>query len=106
MKIHCMCIQTVECICLLEWSRAGLFYDRVIYFYFRRMNTFENDLFTTVDAILELLGQKPKYPHVTQTDDISMHPSAKSSDVSKVPKPRGARLIKTVNDLDRVFAKI
>lgn len=41
------------------------------------MNTFENDLFTTVDAILELLGQKPKYPHVTQTEDISMHPSAK-----------------------------
>ncbi|XP_062575630.1 potassium voltage-gated channel subfamily H member 7-like isoform X2 [Saccostrea cucullata] len=72
----------------------------------QRMNAFESELFTTVDAILKILGQTPKYPSDAQIHNVTMHPSAKATDVSKAPKSKGARLIKTVHELDRVFAKI
>jgi hypothetical protein len=68
------------------------------------MSAFENELFTTVDAILKILGQKPKFPRDTQNADLVMHPSAK--DIASSSKTKGARLIRTVNDLDRVFANI
>ncbi|CAC5424198.1 KCNH7 [Mytilus coruscus] len=57
-----------------------------------RMNNFENELFQTVDAILNLLGHKPK---VTR--------ESIPAKAEKTTKPKGARLIKNASELDRIL---
>ena len=56
------------------------------------MNNFENELFHTVDAILHLLGHKPK---VTK-ESVPAKPE-------KTTKSKGARLIKNASELDRIL---
>ena len=81
---------------------------------FRRMQKFENDLCTTVDAILELLGHTPKIPHPrTQTSE-----SAPASVSSYRPRPgqravplpatyarAGARMVKSHSEIEHVLNK-
>ena len=77
------------------------------------MNTFENELFTTVDSILALLGHKPTYnrdadqsqpsTHIHTTDINQSKPNIKSGGVSK---PKGPRLIKTSSELQRVIENL
>ena len=90
----------------------------VICFYmlFRRMHNFENDLCTTVDAILEILGHKPKVareqyethqqlasPHQTTTTHhqpahqpahqaVHSHPGLIRPPVPAPPPPPGVRV--------------
>ena len=64
------------------------------------MNNFEKELFTTVDTILGLLGQQPKY-----TRDSADYQTAVPFPVKqeRTSKPKGPRLVKTASELERVL---
>ncbi|KAL3887064.1 hypothetical protein ACJMK2_027196 [Sinanodonta woodiana] len=63
---------------------------------YERMHNFENDLFTTVDSILDLLGQKP----VVQKRTVEV-----PNKYRRQPR-KGARLIKSPGELARVLEKM
>ncbi|KAL5019569.1 hypothetical protein ScPMuIL_002461 [Solemya velum] len=62
-----------------------------------RMRNFENELCTTVDTILEILGQKPKV-----TREL-FEQSCTVPRWDRATRPKGPRLVKTPSELDRVL---
>ncbi|OWF53455.1 Potassium voltage-gated channel subfamily H member 7 [Mizuhopecten yessoensis] len=66
-----------------------------------RMNNFENELFNTVDAILDILGHKPSCTR--DTVDQSTSSATQIKTIDRPPRPKGARLIKNATELQRVI---
>lgn len=61
------------------------------------MRNFENELCTTVDTILEILGQKPKVTRELFEQSCSV------PRWDRATRPKGPRLVKTPSELDRVL---
>ncbi|CAH1788034.1 unnamed protein product, partial [Owenia fusiformis] len=55
----------------------------------QRMQRFEYNLCTTVDAILEILGHKPKYPHISGPPPSMQHPL----NVDRVQRPKTLQVV-------------
>ncbi|KAK3094471.1 hypothetical protein FSP39_002179 [Pinctada imbricata] len=66
---------------------------------YERMNNFEKELFTTVDAILGILGQRPKYTR----DSVDYQTATPFPAKVERTKPKGPRLVKTASELERVL---
>ncbi|XP_064645077.1 potassium voltage-gated channel subfamily H member 6-like isoform X2 [Lineus longissimus] len=80
-----------------------------------RMQNFEHNLCTTVDAILEILGHKPRVPRPQTLMPTSQHKQFASPSPSRSPqprqrperspKPKGPRLIKSQSELERLLSQ-
>ena len=60
-------------------------------FVHRRMHKFESDLFTTVDSILHILGQKPKVTREGQ-DLLTLSPSNRGDKAAGLKTKQGNKL--------------
>ena len=62
-----------------------ILFNLYTFFFYSRMNNFENELCTTVDAILDILGHKPQ---ITRIQEPSQSPHCPVADVIQ-PQPTG-----------------
>lgn len=62
------------------------------------MNIFEDDLCSTVDEILHILGHKPKMTREA-LDNLTSQPSKGDKSV----RSKGARLVRSPSELDRAL---
>lgn len=65
-----------------------------LFFFFRRMNKFEKELFDNVDSILSILGQKPKVTR--EATDTVAYPGARGDPT----RPAGPELSKSFSETE------
>ncbi|XP_050397307.2 potassium voltage-gated channel subfamily H member 6 isoform X2 [Patella vulgata] len=68
---------------------------------YERMHNFENDLYTTVDAILEILGHRPKV--TLDSTEVPLSPTFRGD---KSVRPKAPRLVRSPSDLDRTLKHV